>query len=175
MLTFLAVVFVVVLAGVLCAAPTPTARTSPTGIKLPDGYQSKITIAADVDINLFERTTRPPGIDGGEPIEQTTMFNTSYRTFAARQLQTLTATSYKCAYDPQVITELLAVINRNTTITQSFFDGSTLAYYGYVQKVDFDELAEGALPMCTVTIVPTNFDPANRVEAGPVVTSVSGS
>lgn len=157
------------------AAPTPTARTTPTDRKLPDGYQSKITIASDVDINLFEKTTRPPGLDGGEPIEQTTMFNSDYRTFAARQLITLTTTAYKCAYSPLAVSELLAVINVNTTITQSFFDGSTLAYYGYVQKVDFDELVEGTQPMCTVTIVPTNTDPSDLSEAGPVVTNVSGT
>lgn len=157
------------------ADPSPTARSSPTGIKLPDGFVSKITFSQDVDINLFEYTTKPPGIDGGEPIDQTTMFNAAYRTMAARQLKTLMPVSYKCAYDPQVVTEMLAQTNVNQTITQSFFDGSTLAYYGFPQKIEFDELVEGTRPSCTVTIVPTNFDPANRVEAGPVVTSVSGS
>jgi hypothetical protein len=162
------------LAAALWAAPTPTARSSPTGIKLPDGYQSKITIGSNVVVNLFEKTTKPPGLDSGEPIDTTTMFNSKYRTFKLRQLITLTPVDYKCAYDPSVITDLLGQVGQNLVITQSFYDGSTVAYWGGIQKFVPEEMEEGKMPMATVTIVPTNTDNSGAEQA-PVVASVAGS
>ena len=157
------------------AAPVASARSAQTGIKLVDGYRSQITIALNPAINFWEKSNKPPGVDGGEPIPQTTMSNNLWRTMAARSLQTLTTSTSKAAYDPVLYTEILAVLNKPTTITQSFGDGSTLAYYGYIQKMEFAELVEGTQPECDVTIVPTNFDPVNHVEAGPTLTSVAGT
>ncbi len=157
------------------AAPTPTARVAPTGRKLKQGYRSTITFDRDTNVNLFEKTTKPPGIDGGDPVDQTTMFNNDYRTMAPRELVTLTPITYKAAYDPVVITELLAMVNIEQTITETFPDGSTVAYYGYLRSVEFDELVEGTQPECTVTVVPTNYDFVNNVEAGPAVAEVAGT
>lgn len=164
------------LASVLWTAPSPTARGTPAdAFKLPDGYQSKITNSLIPTMSIFEKSTHPPGVDTGEPIEQTTMFNLRYRTFKLRQLITLTPVTYKCAYNPSGINDLLSVVGRDATITQSFYDGSTIAYFGGFNKIEFDELEEGKQPMCTVTVVPTNVDPATGLEAGPVVTNVTGS
>jgi hypothetical protein len=55
------------------AAPTPTARVAPAGIKLKDGFPTKITLAADTNIEFWEKQVKPPGIDGGDAVVQTTM------------------------------------------------------------------------------------------------------
>jgi hypothetical protein len=157
------------------AAPTPTARISPTGIKLKDGYQALITFAVDPDCALWEKTVKPPGIDGGDPIEQTTMHNITWRTRAPRSLKTLTEGSFKAAYDPICYTQLLTIVNVETTITVEFADGSTVAFYGFLQNFDPDELVEGTQPEATCTICPTNFDHVNKVEAGPALSSVVGT
>lgn len=157
------------------SAPTPTARSTPAGIKMDDGFSSLITLAADVDISFWEKTVQPPGIDGGDMIETTTMHNTVWRTGAPRALATLTPMTTRVAYDPDVYDEILAIINDRTTITVTFPDGSTLAFYGYLQKFEPQDMEEGKPPEATVTIVPTNYDPTAHEEAGPVMTEVAGT
>jgi hypothetical protein len=157
------------------AAPTPTARVTPTGIMLEDGFSTKITFAADTNVTLYEITVQPPGYDGGDAIETTTMFNTDFRTFAARSLKTLTEGQVTFGYDPVAFSELFTLINVPTTITVTFPDGSTLAFFGYLRTFEPEALAEGEMPTATATFQPTNVDPANHVEAAPVLTSVAGT
>lgn len=157
------------------AAPSPTTRQTPAGIVLPDGYQSLVTFATDPDVSVWEKGITPPGIDGGEPIEQTTMHNADWRTFAPRSLKTLTPHTFMCAYDPDAFNQLYALVNVPTTVTVRFGDGSTLAFYGFLQKFEPAELVEGTQPEATVTVVPTNYDHVNKVEAAPVLTSVAGT
>jgi hypothetical protein len=157
------------------AAPTPTARQTPTNFPLKDGFSSKVTLASNPTINFWEKGVQAPGIDGGEPIEQTTMFNTAWRTMRSRSLKTLTTHTITAAFDPAVLTDAVAAVNKEDTITVSFSDGATIAFYGYLQKIEIQEMTEGAQPQATVTIVPTNFDPTNHVEAGPVVAAVPGT
>lgn len=157
------------------AAPTPTARQTPSGYKLPDGYQTLITFARQPAIKFWEKTIKPPGIDGKEAIDTTTMLNSQWRTFAHRSLQTLTPASVKAAYDPEYYTAIRSLINTNDTITVRWPDGSTLAFYGFLQGIEYDELVEGTMPEATLTITPTNWDAANGVEAGPTFTGSAGT
>lgn len=174
-MSFALLILFIVLFGVLWAAPTPTTRQTPAGIALDDGFSTKITFAADPDVSFWERSVKPPGVDGGDGIDQTTMHQTAWRVMRARQLKSLTPASGKAAYDPNLYNNIIALINVETTITVRFPDGSTLAFYGYLQSVDFDELVEGQLPECSYQITPTNFDPTNHVEAAPVLTSIPGT
>lgn len=158
------------------AAPTSTARQTPVGIILGDGFSTKIAFARDPDVSFWEKTVGPPGIDGGEAIDQTTMHNVAWRTKSARTLKTLTDSSLTVAYDPNVYNNIIDnLINMAGSITVHFPDGSKLDFYGYLQSFEPDDLTEGEQPTATITIVVTNFDPVNRVEAGPVLTSVSGT
>lgn len=157
------------------AAPTPTPRVYPSGIRLDDGFSSLITLAIDTNIEFWEKTVKPPGLDGGEKVDTMTMHNQSYRTYGPRKLKTLTDMTTKAAYDPIVYQSILAAINVRTTITVTFPDGSTLAFYGYLQKFEPDDLEEGKQPEATITIVPTNYDPVNHVEAAAVLTNVVGT
>ena len=157
------------------AAPTLTARQDPAGIKLKDGYKSVYAFNRDPDISLWEMEVGPPGMDGGDAIETSTMHNDIWRTMAARALKTLTESTFTFAYDPAVYTQLNNLINEEGSITQHFPDGSTLTFYGYLRVVEFDPLVEGEMPTGTATVTPTNQDPVTGAEEGPVVASVAGT
>lgn len=157
------------------AAPTPTPRVLPTGKNLPDGFKSLITFARKTNISFWEKTVQPIGLDGGDPIDTTTMHNIHWRTFRPRHLKTGTPFTCKVAYDPVVFTDIQSLINQDDTVTQTLSDGSTIAFYAFLQKFEPGELQEGQFPEATITVVPTNWDAANGVEADPVVTPVSGT
>lgn len=158
------------------AAPAATVRTTPpAGIPLQDGYQALITLALDADIEFHEKTVTPPGMDGGDTVETTTMHNSTWRTFAPRELKTLQEVSTTVAYDPEVYVSVLAAINRRDTITVLFGDGSTLAFYGYLRTFEPAEVVEGTQPEANIVIQPTNWDHVNSVEADPVLVSVPGT
>lgn len=157
------------------AAPTTTTRQTPTGYKMPDGYQALITFARKPAIKFWERQVKPPGIDGGEPIQTTTMHNIKWRTMDTKHLMTLTEAQSVVAYDPEMYSDILTLINGPDSVTVKFSDNSKLAFYGYLSKIDFGELREGEMPEATITIVPTNWDYVNKVEADPVFTGSSGT
>lgn len=156
------------------AAPTPTARQTPTGLRLTDGHSTKITFARSPAISLWEITVKPPGIDGGDEIDTTTMHNVLWRTRQPRQLRTLTESTFTAAYDPNVYNTILSNLNVNDQITCRFPDGSTLAFWGYLKAFEVNDHTEGEQPEATVTIVPTNQDD-DGAEQAPVMTSVSGT
>lgn len=157
------------------AAPATTARVAPTGIRLDDGYSTKIAFARDSNIQFWEKTVQPPSVDGGDAIDTTTMHNATYRTMAARSLITLGESKCTVAYDPDVYNAIIQLVNQEGAITVSFPDGSTLSFFGFLSKFEPGDLAEGEQPEADVTIIPTNWDPVNRVEAAPVLTSVAGT
>jgi len=157
------------------AAPVATARGTPTGIALREGFRTKITFASNPTISFWEKQTDPPGLDGGPPIDQTTQFNTLYRTRYPRTLIDVTQiTINSAAYDPNVYGAITTLINRPDTITVLFGDGSTIAFFGYLQSFKPSPMDEGAQPTCSLTIVPTNMD-ATFVEQAPVIVSVAGT
>lgn len=158
------------------AAPATTVRLTPVGIKLDEGFPTKIAFARSANVSLWEKTVQPPGVDGGEPVDTNTMHNLIWRTQNPRVLKTLMPHTFKCAYDPNAYNTIVSnLINANGSITVRFPDGSTLDYFGYLQKFEPDQIEEGKQPEATATIVPTNFDPVNHVEAAPVLTSVAGT
>lgn len=152
------------------AAPAATVRQDPDGFMLENGHVTKFTMSIDPAIELWETDVQPPGIDMGEPIDTTTQHNVNYRTKAPANLADLTPHTVVFGYDPIAYTSLLTLIGVEQTFTVTFPSGQTLAYYGYVQSAEFAPLVEGEMPLVTLTIVPTNFDPTNCVEAGPVLT-----
>ncbi len=156
------------------AAPTPTSRGTPSGLMLENGYRSKITIALNATIEFWEKTVQPPPLDGGPKIKLTTMHNDTVHTYAPSALIDVGDSMITVAYDPNCYNTIKAVLNAKTTITETFADGSTLAYYGYLQKFEPDPLEEGKQPEAKLTIVATNRDSAG-VEYAPVLTSVSGT
>ena len=158
------------------AAPTPTARGTPEGLRLTNGFSTKVTFSIDSTIELWEKSVTPPGMDGGDPVDNTTQHETAWTIFRPRTLRTLTEVSFVAAYDPQVYTESdTEIINQEQTITVSFADGSTIAFFGWVRSMIPQEMVDGEQPVMDVVIVPSNWDTANDVEAGFAVAEVAGT
>lgn len=151
------------------AAPTTTARTTPDGFRLDNGHQTLITFAFAPGLDFWEKEVQPFGFDGGDAIDTTTMHNVIYRTKSPRNLLDLTEHTVVGAYDPCVYVDLLQMVNVIDSITITFPDTSTLTYWGYIRLVEVSPLVEGEQPEMTLTIVPTNYDACNCVEAGPVI------
>lgn len=156
-------------------APTPTARATPDGVFLDDGFSTLVTFASNPNINFWEKVVQPPGVDGGDPIETSTMHNTTWRTMAARSLLTLTPFTITAAYDPHVYTDIIALINVPDTITVTFSDTDTIAFYAILQTFEPQDAEEGSQPEATLTIVPTNTDPVTGSEEAPVITATTGT
>ena len=157
------------------AAPTVSDRELPNGIKLEDGFASFVTFAAAKDFCLFEKSITPPGIQGGELIDTTTMFNSVWRTFRPRSLKTMTNVKFSALYDPNFYVQALAIINVVTSVTVQFSDGSKLAVWGALLNITPGAMEEGACPMCDVEVGVTNEDPVARTEEPPVFDNVAGT
>lgn len=157
------------------AAPSPTVRGTPAGRRLKRGFRTLVTFSLAPTIGLWEITVKPPGLDGGEPINTTTMHNVDWHTKAPRDLVDSTDGTMKCAFDPKVYDTILGILNREQTITYRFSDGSTYAIFGFLQKFEVDDESEAEMPTATVTIVHTNIDPTSDAEQAPVMTEVAGT
>lgn len=158
------------------AAPVTTARVTPVGIMLKEGHPVQYAFARAPNVGFWEKVTKPPGVDGGAPIEQTTSFNVLWETQRARALKKITDGSTQVAYDPAVLTTIInTLVNAEGSITCRFPDGTTVDFFGFLQKFEPQAMKPGEQPMADVNIVCTNWDPVNRVEQGPVITSVAGT
>lgn len=144
-----------------------TVRIAPVGIRLGDGYQSLITFDADPNVSLWEKTVKPPGVDGGDAIDTTTMWNEVVRTKSSRALKEMTDGGMSCGYDPRVLDQIIALINVETLITTLFPDGSRWEAYGFLKSAEPNNLEEGTFPILDCVIVYTNTDPADGSESLP--------
>lgn len=157
------------------SAPVATPRGTPSGIKLDDGFRTLVTFAANATIGFWEKSVTPPGLDGGDAVDTSTMHNVTYRTMSPRHLKTMTEFTMTAAYDPLLFTTALSLINVKTTVTVTFPDGSTLAFYGFLKGFEPGELVEGTQPEVTLTVVPTNQDPTTGAEEAAVLVNAVGT
>jgi hypothetical protein len=158
------------------AAPTPSVRLAPGAgsIKLEDGYRSLIAFAANLSFFFYDLELTPPGMTVGEAIDTTTMWNTMVTKSLANLIEGMDAT-FVGGYDPAIYTQMQGMLGVEQVVTQSWPDGSTLAFYGGIREATFDRLVRKTMPRMTVVVTPTNWDPVNRVEALPVLTAVVGT
>ena len=137
--------------------------------RLDDGYQTLVSFAADSDVLFYEKSVTPPGIDGGGEVDTTVMANTAYRTRMPKALITLSNAAMTVAYNPEAYTEIIALVNVNNLITVTFPDGSTLAFWGWLNSFTPGEHVEGEQPTAEIEIIASNQN-ASLVETAPVVT-----
>jgi hypothetical protein len=160
------------------ADPTPVVRINPSSvgeIPLYDGHGTLITINGDPDIAFWEKEVQPPGIAAGDEIDTSTMFNTLWRTKIPGSLISMTEITLTAAYDPVLYTQILSQINTNQGFTITFSDGSTVAIWAFLKDFTPQTTTEGEQPVADLTIVATNWDPDNAVEAGPAVSETTGT
>jgi hypothetical protein len=157
------------------ANPTPTTRQTPSGRPLKDGFQVLTTFGNNPQLAIWEKRTKPPGLDGGDKIDQTTQHNARFRTYAPRALVEVTDGTVKCAYKASSYDALQNLIGQEVAITQEYCDGSQLVFWGCVKSFDADDQEEGKQPEATISYYATNWDPVNNVEAGPVYIGPTGT
>jgi hypothetical protein len=157
------------------AAPPVTARTLPTHNKIRDGFPTTIALSLLPGIDFYEKTLNPPGYDGGDMIDVTTMLNVAWRTMQPRSLKTLTPMTITALYSAYIYIDVNTLINAQGSASCHFPDGDILSFYCVLNKMEIAAHAEGAAPEATFTLTPTNWDYTLLVEAGPVLTSVSGT
>jgi hypothetical protein len=125
---------------------------------MPDGFPVKITLASLMGASLWNKDLKPVGLDGGEPIDTTTMYNSELHTYAPRILVKATAVDLNCTYLASSYSAILAQLNVNQEITITFPDESTLVFWGWLQKFEPSDMKEGDQPMAKVTIFPSFTD-----------------
>jgi hypothetical protein len=157
------------------AAPAPTVRQAPTGIRLKDGWRSLATFSLKTDLCIEEVEVTPGGFTLGTPVDQTTMWNNTYETAAPQALRQQKDVTITFAYDPQAVIDIDAMAGIEQTLTIRYKDGSTLANFGWVNEDDFEPLRRGTQPRGRITWHNSSFDPVGKVEAGPALSSVVGT
>lgn len=116
------------------AAPTVTARTTPAGFQLQDGARTTIAFSQNPLINFWEQTVKPPSVDSGEAINNTTMINQVWRTKRAPLLKERGEVSGKAMYDPDVLVQIAAIIGVEGSITIHYSTGDSDTFYGFLSK-----------------------------------------
>lgn len=157
------------------AAPVATARGTPAGIYLKNGYSTKITFAANPTIEFWEKTVKPSAQMGPPMIDISTMHNVTKVTKYPGALVEDGSITGKAAYDPAVKSSIDLILNVPTTITITYPDGTAEANFGALNKVEYDELQRNTLPELSYTIEMMNYDYVNKVEAGRTIVSVPGT
>lgn len=158
------------------AAPTTTTRVTPSGRLVKNGHSTKIAHSKDPDVSFWEVEVKPPGLDTGEKINITHMFRNFWRGYACRNLTDLTNYSGTCFFDPNVYNNFISnLLHQEGAITVREPDGSTLDFFGALTKLDPASHKEGEAPLYSFEGICTNTDPSDGSEAGPVLTSVSGT
>jgi len=135
---------------------TTTARTTPTGNKLKDGFRTLIAFAADPDVKLWEKEVTLPGIDVGEKIPTTDMHNVTWRTYAPRALKDFTDGSFTVHYLGASYDQCLALCGVNGWITAHLPNGDTIDFIGFMKSFIPEAMQEGEPPTATVEFCVTN-------------------
>lgn len=138
---------------------------------LTDGYQTLISFSIAITVNFKEKDVMPPGLDGNGEIDTTTMRNSRWRTKQPKHLVTADDMKVTVQYDPIIYqTVVNTLLNQNGTIIVSFPDGSTLEFWGWVDKFIPAALKEGEFPLADITIHPSNQDDSGNEQA-PIYTA----
>jgi hypothetical protein len=163
------------LGGIFMAAPSPTARQTPFGHRLKNGFKCFYTCAAAPKLSIWETECTPLGMDAGDKVNTTTMWNNTVVTYAAGELIDFTDAQFTGAYDPKLKTQLITILGVESTWTCTYSNGDTESFYGYLKTANFASMQRNVMPMGTFTVVATNTDPINDTEEVPVITLAGGT
>ena len=119
---------------------------------LENGYKTLIGFELDADVGLEEETVKPPGFDGGGPINTSTMRNDLLESQAPKGLYRITPSNSRCAYKTGSIPKLQNMMNKKQIITYTYPNGAKLAVWGWLDKVEPDENSHGTQPKVRLTI-----------------------
>lgn len=137
--------------------------------RLDDGFKTLVSFANYPSVKFYEKEVTPPGLKGGGPNNTTTMRNTAWETNAPKKLKSMAEGSMNAAYDPQVYQDIPSMINVNQLITYTFSDGSSVAFWGWLDEFVPGTIKPGEQPTADVKIQPSNQN-GSGVETAPVYT-----
>lgn len=157
------------------ASPSVTARTLPSGYKLPEGHKAFLAFSLRASLSIWEAEIGPLGF-GASKIDTTTQINTKWDTFWMSNLLTPQDQSGNAGYDPDEMDNLIVLCGaQGGSFTVHMPQNTKYSYWGGLLAVNFQPLRPKQFPLINYTVVNTNWDPTNRVEAGPAVTGAAGT
>lgn len=157
------------------AAPTVTARTMPTGYKLPEGFKVFIAFSLRPAINLFEGEAAPAGMSATK-IDTTTQHNTKWSTFWMSAIVDPADVSGQAGYDPDAMDDFIFLCGAQSgSWTVHMPQNTKYAYWGGLLSLQFQPLRPKQFPMVNYTACNTNWDPVTKTEAGPSTTQAAGT
>jgi len=136
-------------------------------IRIDDGFSTTMAFAEEPSVLFWEKEVTPPGVEGGGANDTTTMRNTAFRTKAPKKLKSMSDSTITAAYDPAVYDQIWTMLNVNQLITLTFADGSTLAFWGWIDDFKPGAAKEGEQPTAELTIICSNQNDS-LVETAPV-------
>ena len=131
---------------------------------LTDGHPTRLTFYAlgtSVTIYMKEQSVTPPGLDGGDPNDTTTMLNVNYRTKQPKKLIDTTPAAATFSYDPRILDQLLSILNVNGVVRIDYPNGDAWEFWGWLASFTPGECVEGAMPTATARIECGNQDDSN--------------
>lgn len=138
---------------------------------LKNTYGISLTIGGSngTVLGLDPKSMTPPGMDAGDPIDNTTQSNTKYKTFSPKTLVELTNSSFTAAYDPGTWATILAKVGVNSELIFTFADATTLTVWGFLKTFIPNEHGEETDATAECELVITNVDAAGA-EIAPIHT-----
>lgn len=152
------------------AAPAVQTRSTPTGaIQYEGGPTSRFTIGLNKALCIREFEIAACKIVGGQPIRISSFFNVLFHTKVPQTLLDLEAFVVRGFYDMDIWKDTMykTVMNKNGAMTFRSAEGSTLSVFGWAREVTFQPHKLGEAPTLELMCEVSNWDPVNRVEAGP--------
>ena len=134
------------------------------------GFGCRITFGTTTGLSFEEIDTAEPGLDGGDPIEIKHNAKTTYVEKFPKALSELTNGSASVTYDPSTVATVLSAINVEQTITHTFKDGDSIAYYGYLKSWVPTGKNDDGQPTADIELVPCGIN-SGGTEAGLTYTS----
>jgi hypothetical protein len=136
-------------------------------MRFEDGFSTIITFALDATIEIGERTTDTPGMEGGGPINTTTHRNENVRTQAPKTLYSVSASGATVGYASADISKIKAMLLQNQLITYTYPDGETCQLWGWIEKFDPNGNTEGEYPDANLVVEASNTNESGQ-EVEPV-------
>lgn len=112
------------------------------------------------------------GVNGGEPIDNTCLSNTDWKTKQPQTLKEAPPFDFTFHYHPEEWDDIVAEVNVNQLLEVEITQGAnpgTLAFWGYLQRIEANEAGIGEPWNGTGTIVPTQIN-ASAAETAPTWT-----
>jgi hypothetical protein len=151
----------------MMASPVFVTRGNPTGIPWPNGYRTLIAFAIAPAVMFWEKSVKPPKVDGGKAIDTTTMLNVNFKTKRPSALIEVADLSVTASYDNALYNYILInMLNVEGSICVTHPNGLQQAFFGWLMAADPTENKEGTQPDVKLDICVSNWDPINNVESG---------